>query len=363
MRSMDESPDNPGENQLPAGITDAQVDTAVASSGYPLQTVVASILRQSGFDSIAEEWVYSDADTGELRALDLRASKRLYEFREPQPYVRPAVELLVECKRSELPFVFFASENLARLEPGIGVVGLPRDALEVISDDTLDTTTFSVLGALELERHAFLASPHQKALAFSKVVRKGKDLVLSGVEAYQGIVLPLVKAGLSLAQQEAPVDTAVYFDVALPVRLAVLDGPMLLASVDADVKNASYSLTPWVRVYRHDIDPTAEHQFERARLHAIDCVHRGWLTSYLEDHLIPFAREFGQRSLAHHEEVASGKGFAPRMGQLWGESIESRLVPRRRTDATRRAKQVGVNVVSLAADTVRDALRSALRPS
>lgn len=352
---MDEAPDNPDENQLPASLSDAQVEEAVTSSGYPLQTIVASDLRRSGFDSIAEEWAYTDADTGGLRTLDLRASRRMYEFKEPQPYVRPTIELLVECKCSELPFVFFASDNLAAMHPGISVIGLHHDALEVISDDTPDTTTYTVLGALELGEHPFLASPPQKALAFSKVVRKGKGIALSGVDAYQSIVLPLVKAGLSLAQQEAPVATAVYFDLSLPIRLAVLDGPMLLASVD--VAKTSYVLAPWVRVYRHDINPTAEHRFDRARLHSIDCVHRHWLSSYLNHHLIPFAEEFGKRCLTHHEEIALGKGFASGMGALWGRDIESRLVPRRPTDTIRRAKQISASAVSLASDAIRKTQR------
>ncbi len=114
------------------------------------------------------------------------------------------------------------------------VVGLHKDEITLTTDDSSSTWSYSIIGALDLDMHPFVAKPPRVALAFSKAVRKGKDLVLSGVEAYQGLVLPLVKAGLNLVEQEAPVSTAIYHDLGLPVAVAVLDAPMVLATVQVD---------------------------------------------------------------------------------------------------------------------------------
>jgi hypothetical protein len=50
---------NTPENQLGAGIEEAQVLEAVRKSGYPLQTIVANALRMDF--GVREEWSYADS--------------------------------------------------------------------------------------------------------------------------------------------------------------------------------------------------------------------------------------------------------------------------------------------------------------
>jgi hypothetical protein len=107
--SIDSEPDNPAGNVLAAGVTDAAVLVAVARSGYPLQTIVAE--KPAAEFRVREEWSYLDRDSKGLRSMDVLASRRLFGFDEPQPRVRPELNLLIECKKSELPFVFFANRH------------------------------------------------------------------------------------------------------------------------------------------------------------------------------------------------------------------------------------------------------------
>lgn len=110
----------------------------------------------------------------------------------------------------------------------------------------------------------------------------------------------------------------------------MIDGPMVLATVSP--AGVEYEMAPWVRVYRHDLDPTADHHFDREGLFAIDCVHAAWLEPYLREHLLPFTEEFGRRSLKHAEEIATGEGFAAGLGRNATRDVESRLRPRRLSD-------------------------------
>jgi hypothetical protein len=137
---MDEVPDNPPENRLGNGCQDAALREAVEASGYPIQTIVATTLRGAGFE-VAEEWVFADSDSGQVRALDLFASRSLFDIRsEGDRRVRPELVLLIECKRSTMPYVFFESET----RPGRGgramqVAGLHEDRISVQTDDDLST--------------------------------------------------------------------------------------------------------------------------------------------------------------------------------------------------------------------------------
>lgn len=110
---MDPVNDNPSTNRLGDGVTEEQVEDAVRRSGYPVQITVANMLRAAtagqpeGF-TVQEEWCFVNEKTKDLRNLDLRADLRLHEW-NPQPRVRPVLSLLIECKQSELPYIFFES--------------------------------------------------------------------------------------------------------------------------------------------------------------------------------------------------------------------------------------------------------------
>jgi hypothetical protein len=80
---------NTPENQLGAGLTEPQILEAVRKSGYPLQTIIASSLRIDF--SVQEEWSFVDSDSGALRTLDVLASRRMFDWNERQPFVRPTL--------------------------------------------------------------------------------------------------------------------------------------------------------------------------------------------------------------------------------------------------------------------------------
>jgi hypothetical protein len=127
---MKGEPTNTPENQLGAGFTEEQLLEAVRKSGYPLQTIIASSLRIDF--GVQEEWSFVDGDTGTLRTLDIVASRRMYTPQnEGQPFVRPTLDLLIECKQSDLPFIFFMSATRPWLRDLPYIAGLAKDTVAI----------------------------------------------------------------------------------------------------------------------------------------------------------------------------------------------------------------------------------------
>lgn len=337
---MDSAANNPNSNQIGQGLSEAQIRTAVERSGYPLQTTVAEILYPNFH--VQEEWCYVDKDTRELRSIDILAGQSLYPP-DPELRVRPQVDLLIECKQSQLPYVFFSSRSSPALIEFPVVAGLRSDIIEITSDDDPSTWSFGVIFALDLSNDPFQREPTY-CNTFSKCVRKGADIELSGIDPYIGLVLPLIKGLQHFEVAEQPVQTAWYFDAHLVVGLGVLDAPMIAATTGNS--GAALSFVPWVRVLRHEYLEEAK-KWKRNRLWAIDVVHKDFLAKYLTAHVLPFAHRFSEKALRHATELATGQGFASGMGADSWDNIESRLKPRSTTARLARTRAIGRNVLRL----------------
>lgn len=322
---MQGSPLNTLQNILGAGLTEKQIEEAVRKSGYPLQTLIAASIRTDF--AIQEEWSFVDSDTGVLRTLDIWASRRMFRLDNgDQPRVRPTLDLLIECKQSDLPYVFFTSATRPWLRHFPYFAGLAKDSINVRTDDSGSIWSETILSSLSLSDHPFVRfTGTEPCMTFSKCVRKGKgEIELSGTEAFQNVVLPLVKALKYFKKQEQPPPTARYFDCHIPLAIAVIDAPMISANVD--VNGNSLKLTPWVRVVRHEA-ADGDYSGDRILTFAIDLVHRSFFDQYLQQHAIPFAQQFSQLAIKHHVELASGSGFVSGMEADSEAEIEKRLRP------------------------------------
>lgn len=313
---------NPAENQLRANVTEQQVVDAVRKSGYPLQTTIARILRNKKF-YVREEWSFIDSDQQSLRTLDVLARKRLTPDDQPHR-LRPALDLLIECKQSDLPYVFFRSDDNSVFMQFPLLAGLFHDELKIKTDDSNSTWTFSIIASLGLLEDEF-ARAQPRCMSFSKCARKSKDLELSGTEPFQNLILPMVKALKYFKKEVSPPKTAVYFDCHLVLGVAILDAPMVIANIEQN--SSELSLSPWIRVIRHEA-VEADHEFNRIQTYVIDVVHKAYFETYLDTHVAPFASKFGELAIKHVTEVADGKGFVSGLGKLAHMNIEPLLKPR-----------------------------------
>jgi hypothetical protein len=317
---MESAPDSPTANTFGSGVTDAMVEQAIRSSGYPLQLVVAQTLAKDF--SLQEEWSFVDPDTGTARTIDLVATKHLFEWEEPQPRVRPALNLVIECKQSDLPYVFFLSGSRPCLPDFPIISGLKAKHIVLTSDDDPSSWSCRPLEVLGLFRHPFLTESVPFCMTFSKCARKGSELVLSGSDPYQSLVFPILKAAQHFDKIQKPPSTAFYFDCEIVIGLGILDAPMVgVRLTDSGTKT---ELLPWVRVVRHEPhDGHSKH--DSTQVLGIDIVHKDYLGTYLDHHVMPFANEFTRLVLKHPDPLADTRGFVSGMGVNSWNDIEPRL--------------------------------------
>src|SRR5262245_2402013 len=218
-------PENPSANNLSSGIDEGAVLSALQRSGYPLQGAVGSFMRDKGF-VVQDEWCYRAYDSGELRALDLVATRELHQLgRRPQPRVAPHLTVFVECKRSDMPYVFLSTSPPAYLYDFPYFSGLHKYDIRVRSKGVSAWT--SVQHGLGLHTLPFFRDSVRFASVFAKCVRKGASLELSGSDAFLSIVMPLMKAMHHHRQVVKPIETCRYFDAHICIALGVIDAPML----------------------------------------------------------------------------------------------------------------------------------------
>lgn len=342
------SANNPSSNRLGAGIRESDIRAAVDKSGYPLQTVIADMLRKSL--GVQEEWSYVDRNSKQLRTVDILAGKHLYDIEGSQPRVRPHLNLIIECKQSTLPYIFFLSESKPWLPEFPVLAGLGKNTVEITSDDTASSWTLPMLEVLGMCSHDFMRTPHC-CTTFSKCVRKGSELELSGSEAYNGLVLPLIDSLEHFQFVENPPSTAWYFDSHVVVGVGLLDAPMIGVRVTS--QDGEFTLLPWVRVLRHEYSEDT-YRMDKSKMFVIDVVHKDFFQKYIDEHLMPYAECFAKAVLDHKDVVATGKAFIAGMERDWVHDIPSRLQPRTYKAGISRAKATVKNIVGLFAQRKRD---------
>ena len=313
---MREASLNPAKNHLPSSIDEQSLIGAVEMSGYPLQGVVAGKLDK--IFGVTEEWGYIDRDTQEHRSLDVFAFKNLSDDRGVK--VQPSLALLIECKRTIHPYVFFKRVTDRPLRDFPHVAGLPANRVDLRESSKKRSSYVSPDLILGLNESSFVRSDVPKCASFSKAVPSGKRVDLSGEDPFNKIVLPLVKAldhaahFYSAASMHPPI---VY--PTLLLCLCVLDAPMLLIESPDQAKDPI--LTPWVRVVRQEAASASPIPLSKpgTRFYTVDVVHIDLLDEVVNGHVLPFAEEFSKRAVQLDTVLIEGGEVADLDNWTWKE--------------------------------------------
>ncbi len=329
--------ENSRSDALGPGVTDQMVENAITTSGYPLQLLVSSMLRESFF--LQEEWGYIDSDTRSTRTIDIVASRQLYDLKQDEPpaRIRPELHFIIECKQSELPYIFFLSDGKPWVHHFPGIAGLKNNEIQITSDDDPATWSFDPLHLIGLDQSPFLTEAAPVCITFSKCVRKSPNLVLDGSNAYNSIMSPILKAIAHFEKVQHPPTTAYYFDCQLVIGLAVLDAPMV--GVRITKTGQERTRLSWVRVVRRQ-PHEGIHKYDNSRVFGVDIVHKDYLQAYIQQHVLPFAEQFAERALRHAQVLADGKGFISGMGSNSWTELEERLQPSGVVTSAKRAKSI-----------------------
>lgn len=303
---------NPERNQLPKGIDEKELIGAIESSGYPLQGLVASILNDRF--AVSEEWGYIDRDTKEHRSLDVFAYKKLGSSMAAP--VQPNIALLIECKRSRHPYIFFQSIPNRAIPRFPSVAGLPSGGVSIHEAGGNRSIQASGALALGIDKLPFVEPGPPKCAAFTKAIPSGKRVELSGSDPFNTLVLPLVKAQVHAAQLYKVADKPTRLFPTLLHCVSVLDAPILLVEKPEDAANPVF--TPWVRIVRQEADPDP-FSWNRFRFYSIDAVHIDYFPEYVTKHVLPFAEEYGKRAIAFDNILFGGGQVSSLDNWSWDE--------------------------------------------
>jgi hypothetical protein len=309
---MKNANNNPASNKLGSGVTEEKIEEAVSKSGFPLQTRIAANLVSKKF-MVQEEWCYKDIDTNEDRTTDILAS-RYFTPEKKGSHIYPVLNLLIECKKHELPYIFFLSDKKDDWLPNFPLLsGFPAECINVTSDDDPSSWELSIVEAFGLQKNSFMEKP-PVCTSFTKCVRKGTDLDLSG-EAFSSLVLPLAKAMEQLKLSSRPPDSVLYYHFHTIIAIGLLEAPMV--GVNVSEQGHDFISLPWVRLIRHepleDTDP-----FFAPKVYVIELIHKDYFSDYLTSSLLPFFGELSNLAYKHEKELISGKAFASGMGRDLG---------------------------------------------
>lgn len=298
---------------------------AVAGSGYPLQMYAAALLRDQGF-RIQEEWAYTDADAGKRRAIDVFAFRVGQERRTDKGSTAMAFDLLIECKQSRHPFVFFQAVDVpsqaeypTALFGHLDIIVGPRTAYPVSPDDNW-ATRLPLGQLLDIDGLPFIADT-PVASSMSVARPQNKRVAMSGDDAYRELVLPLTKA---IAAHRSSVRARMSKDedrqlIRLPLVVALLDAPIFLVSAPDAAPQPVNRLRLFVRPA---VDPDANAR-RPATIEFVEVVAKRAFSDFLVFELNPFLLEYHRRVAAHHSIVLGGRAEIP--GLLRGQDLRHLL--------------------------------------
>jgi hypothetical protein len=89
-----------------------RIEKDTQQSGFPLEIEVTAILKKSGWD-VQNQVYYQDKDEGKPRSVDVIATKAWFE--SFGVYDRFSITLVIECKKSVKPWVFFMTSKSRNL--------------------------------------------------------------------------------------------------------------------------------------------------------------------------------------------------------------------------------------------------------
>lgn len=295
---------------LPAGMDETAFVEAVAASGYPLQAVVAKHLEGRDLQ-VTEEWAYLDPDTEQRRTIDVlgewRAARAIPKTESGSSAL--SLVLIIECKLTTHPYVFFESVSPPRLSHFPPIVGL-GDALVRVRTTKRDNQFWEVPAQrfLGLNGHELITTPPTVS-SLSKATPNGKKVKLSGDEPFNSLLLPLTKATARYREAfQKTRERGARHEVRVPLAVAVIEGPMVLA--DKEGPEPGLHSTQWVRAVVHR-PTTASANFRRRvpRFDLIDIVSCDFLPTYLDQFAIPYGELLWRRHAEHHEPMLRGSAM------------------------------------------------------
>ena len=293
---MNKSEINPPKNKLHEGLNEEELIRSITTSGFPLQGVVANLLKSNY--GVTEEWSYIDRDSEGLRSLDVFAFRKLTSSETITPYT----VMLIECKSSVHPYVFFQN-SVKRSFPFPTICGLRPVKIQQRVGRENTSQECKAANILGLDDTTFGKTP-PICSAFTQAIAKGNKVHVSGTDPFNSIVMPLVKAtdhAMSL-YGTLPSNQDKKLFPTLILNICVIDAPMIV--VGNPDNGQSVRLEPWVRILRQEAKPNRN--YIRYEHYVVDVVHRGYLKPFFNTRIEEFFDMYQKRVCEKSDIFRSG---------------------------------------------------------
>jgi hypothetical protein len=229
-------------------ISNEEILKILKTSGYPLEQEVASSLQKIEWSPVLN-YAYTDVETDSSREIDVLCERSFWEIRHNQSLkakqeqvqhkkwvtieqkVRVNAELLVECKKTKSPLVFFCREKQAydffpsqsdNLIQWSGV----RSEIVVKPINELSVHSYSIGQFLRFGILSHYSKAKEVSSQFCKIHKEGKKFKADHGEIYQSFVVPLVKA-VEWQKRLHPYRGTPYQDLFLYYPIIVAEGTLL----------------------------------------------------------------------------------------------------------------------------------------
>ncbi|MDF8264607.1 hypothetical protein [Luteipulveratus flavus] len=274
----------------------------------------AQNIREHGLQ-IQEEWSYVDRDSGQVRQLDALVSCDLTNRdanramagapSRASGYLRASLDLLIECKQSTFPYIFFTRDSVYCEAPR--VAGFPHDAVSIfLGGEDATPVAMSYRDYLGIYEVALARAPVY-ALTMARLERKGSRLEISGEDVFRGISLPLRKAVAHFEKETAPAPHHLFYDIRTVLPVAVVRAP-LVAVRQNESGSPKLEYPAWVRVVQSEISSPGLGRGPFVQAGFFDVVHINHFGAYL-DEAFECAREVGARAAEAAIPIITGKAI------------------------------------------------------
>ena len=143
-----------------------KIEQDIRLSGFPLEIEVSSVLQKDGWH-VRNQVFYIDDEEGKTRTVDVIAHKAFFE--KIGDYDRLNMTLVIECKKSEKPWVFFTTP---RIDPGPVDLELLGSIKQFAKPDIIKSLAFAKW--LRSESHCSYDKRKEYAVISYEPFKKGK---------------------------------------------------------------------------------------------------------------------------------------------------------------------------------------------
>lgn len=250
-----------------------QIREAIDKSGYLFESQIGYLLREKDY-LVTPNYNFEDAETGDSREIDLHA---ILGYFEKDLEICLEQLLLIECKKTSNPLVFFSKpkyKELKGFDEYFEIIGAP---------ESFDVPR--IKGVTSLEKYLKLSEfSHRYKLAntssqFCMICRKGKEWEAQHGPVYNGMIVPLIKCLSSEKKRYRKSIPKNYIHLEIIYPIVVVDSALYLMNSETNEMKRK----KWILFYR-------QYESKKVKLSAmIDFVQCKHINTYLKEINTSFA--------------------------------------------------------------------------